>query len=160
MAPVGTTRLWMLCVRAHHSSASVHLPLLVGARSGVVAVFCLHTIRVKVLAQVVESLLQKGAFELALLSSLGYYSRLFFVMKALGSWRPVINLSLLNLIVLKIHHPEGGVSASFGSWRSAMFTNSRLFALVSPQVFTRVMAPIAEFLHSLGFGFGLICTTG
>ena len=35
-----------------------------------------------------------------------------FVMKALGYWRPVINLSLLNLIVLKIHHPEGGVSAS------------------------------------------------
>ena len=74
--------------------------------------FCLHTIRDKALAQVVESLLQKGAFELAPLSSLGYYSHLFFVMKALGSWRPVINLSLLNLIVLKIHHPEGGVSAS------------------------------------------------
>ena len=31
---------------------------------------------------------------------------------------------------------------------------------VAPQVFTRVMAPISEFLHSLGFGFGLICTTG
>ena len=41
--------------------------------------FCLHTIRVKALAQVVESLLQKVAFELAPLSSLGYYSRLFFV---------------------------------------------------------------------------------
>ena len=102
----------MLRVRAHHSSASVHLPLLVGARSGVVAAFCLHTIQDKALAQVVESLLQKGAIELAPLSSLGYYSRLFFVMKALGLWRPVIILSLLNLIVLKIHHPEGGVSAS------------------------------------------------
>ena len=98
-------------MRAHHSFASVHLPLLVGAQSGVVAAFCLHTIRVKALAQVVESLLQKGAFELALLSSLGYYSRLFFIMKALGSWRPVSNLSLLYLIVLKIHHPEGSVSA-------------------------------------------------
>ena len=112
MVPVGTTHLGMLRVRAHHSSASVHLPVLVGARSGVVAAFCLHTIRVKALAQVVESLLQKGAFELAPFSSVGYYSRLFFVMKALGSWRPVVNLSLLNLIVLKIHHPEGGVSAS------------------------------------------------
>ena len=98
-------------MRAHHSFASVHLPLLVGARSGVVAAFCLHTIRVKALAQVVESLLQKGAFELAPLSSLGYYSRLFFIMKALGSWRPVLNLSLLYLIVLKIHHPDGSVSA-------------------------------------------------
>ena len=34
-------------------------------------------------------------------SSLGYYSRLFIVMKASGSWRPVIDLSLLNLKVLK-----------------------------------------------------------
>ena len=76
------------------------------------AAFCLHTIRVKALAQVVESLLQKGAFELAPLSSLGYYSRFFFfIMKALGSWQPVLNLSLLYLIVLKIHHPEGSVSA-------------------------------------------------
>ena len=32
-------------------------------------------------------------------------------MKALGSWRPVLYLSLLYFIVLKIHHPEGGVSA-------------------------------------------------
>ena len=48
-----------------------------------------------------ESLLQKGAIELAPLPSLGFYSRLFVVMKALGSWRPVIDLSLLNLRVLK-----------------------------------------------------------
>ena len=39
MVPVGTTHLWMLRVRAHHSSASVHLPLLVGAQSVVVAAF-------------------------------------------------------------------------------------------------------------------------
>ena len=75
-------------------------------------VFCLHTIRDKALAQVVDSLLQKGAIELAPLPSLGYYSYLFIAMKASGSWRPVIDLSLLNLIVLKIHHPEGCVSAS------------------------------------------------
>ena len=112
MVPVGTTHLWMLRVRAHHSSASVHLPLLVGARSGAVVVFCLHTIRDKALAQVVKSLLQQGAIELAPLSSLGYYSRCF-CHKALGSWRPVINLSPLNLIVLKIHHPVGAVSVSF-----------------------------------------------
>ena len=31
---------------------------------------------------------------------------------------------------------------------------------VAPQVFMRVMAPVLEFLHSLGFGFGLICMTG
>ena len=140
MVIVGTTHLWMLRMRAHHSSAIVHL-LLVRARSGVVAAFCLHTIRDKTLAQVVESLLQKGAIELAPLSSLGYYSCMFFVMKALGSWRPVINLSLLNLIVLKIHDPEGGVSASssaseiqivslvHGVWQSLPIHGSLLWSL-------------------------------
>ena len=76
------------------------------------------------------------------------------------------NLSPLNLIVLKIHHPVGAVSASSDASEFQIvssvhgvrqkFTNSQLFALVSP----RVMAPVSEFLHSLGFGFGLICTTG
>ena len=63
--------------------------------------YCPHTIRGKALAQEAESLLQKGAIELAPLPSLGYYSRFFVVMKASGSWRPVIDLSLLNLKVLK-----------------------------------------------------------
>ena len=63
--------------------------------------YCPNTIRGKALAQEVESLLQKGAIELAPLLSLGYYSRLFVVMKASGSWLPVIDLSLLNLKVLK-----------------------------------------------------------
>ena len=71
------------------------------------AAFCLHIIQVKALGQVVQSLLRKGAFELAPLSSLGYYSRLFYIKKALGSWRPILNLAF----VRKIHHPEGSVSA-------------------------------------------------
>ena len=160
MVPVGTARLWMLRLRAHHSFASVHLPLLVGARSGVVAAFCFHTIRVKALAQVVESLLQKGAFELAPLSLLGYYSRLFFVMKALGSWQPVLNLSLLYLIVLKLHHPEGGVSVISDASviqivslvhgvqqaaveKSCLMIITLCFGLsAAPPVFTRVMAPV------------------
>ena len=63
--------------------------------------YCPKSIRGKALVQEVESLLQKGAIELAPLPSLGYYSRLFVVMKASGSWRPVIDLSRLNLKVLK-----------------------------------------------------------
>ena len=59
---IGTSHLWLLRVRTHHCSASVHLPLLVGARSGIVAAFCLHIIRVKALGQMVQSLLRKGAF--------------------------------------------------------------------------------------------------
>ena len=46
-------------------------------------------------------MLDKGAVELAPLPSPGYYSRLFVVMKASGAWRPVIDLSLLNLKVQK-----------------------------------------------------------
>ena len=63
--------------------------------------YCPNSIRGKALEQEVESLLQKGVIELAPLPSLGYYSHLFVVMKASGSWRPVIDLSLLNLMVLK-----------------------------------------------------------
>ena len=59
------------------------------------------SIRGKALEGEVLSLLEKGAIELAPLPSPGYYSRLFVVMKASGSWRPVIDLSLLNLRVQK-----------------------------------------------------------
>ena len=41
----------------------------------------------------------KSAVELAPLPSLGFYSRLFVVWKTSGSWRPVIDLSILNLYV-------------------------------------------------------------
>ena len=59
------------------------------------------SIRGKSLEGEVRSLLEKGAIELAPLLSPGYYSRLFVVMKASGSWRPVIDLSLLNLRIQK-----------------------------------------------------------
>ena len=55
----------------------------------------------KALEGEVWSLLDKGAIELAPLPSPGFYSRLFVVMKASGAWRPVIDLSLLNLKVQK-----------------------------------------------------------
>ena len=57
------------------------------------------SIRGKALEGEVRSLLDKGAIELAPLPSPGFYSRLFVVMKASGAWRPVIDLSLLNLRV-------------------------------------------------------------
>ena len=40
--------------------------------------------------------------------------------------------------------------ASFDLWHRAEFTNSLLFALASPQVFSRVMAPVSAILHSWG----------
>ena len=44
-------------------------------------------------------MLAKGAIKLAPLPSPGFYSQLFVVMKASGAWRPVIDLSTLNLRV-------------------------------------------------------------
>ena len=52
----------------------------------------------KALQGEVLSLFDKGLVELAP-SSPGYYSCLFVVWKAMGSWRPVIDLSLLNRFV-------------------------------------------------------------
>ena len=59
------------------------------------------SIRGKALDVEVLSLVEKGGVELVPLPCPGYYSWLFVVMKASGSWRPVIDLSLLNLKVLK-----------------------------------------------------------
>ena len=51
------------------------------------------------LEEVTLALVAKGAVELAPLLSPGFYSRLFVVWKTSGSWRPVIDLSLLNHFV-------------------------------------------------------------
>ena len=50
-----------------------------------------------------QALVAKSAVELAPLPSLGFYSRLFMVWKTSGSWRPVIDLSTLNLFVDVAH---------------------------------------------------------
>ena len=59
------------------------------------------SIRGKALEKEVQSLVQNGAVELVPFPSPGFYSRIFVVMKASGSWRPVIDLSTLNLRVCK-----------------------------------------------------------
>ena len=59
--------------------------------------YAFSSIRGKALEGEVQALLNKGALELAPLPSPGFYSRLFMVMKDSGAWRPVINLSTLNL---------------------------------------------------------------
>ena len=96
------------------------------------------------LAQVVESLLQKGAFRLAPLSSLDYFSLLFCVMKALESWRPVFISRVWTSFCAQVPSFWSRCICKFrcirysdsflGSWRSAKVTNSRLFALVSPRL--------------------------
>ena len=54
-----------------------------------------HSIRGVALNQELQSLLRKGPVEPAPQSP-GFYSRLFLVQKASGSWRPIIDLSTLN----------------------------------------------------------------
>ena len=54
-----------------------------------------HSIRGVALNQELQDLLRKGAVEPAPQSP-GFYSRLFLVEKASGSWRPIIDLSTLN----------------------------------------------------------------
>ena len=54
-----------------------------------------HSIRGVALNQKLQNLLRKGAVEPAPQSP-GFYSRLFLVKKASGSWRPIIDLSTLN----------------------------------------------------------------
>ena len=57
--------------------------------------YSLHSIRGFALNQELQNLLRKGAVEPAPQSP-GFYSRLFLVKKASGSWRPIIDLSTLN----------------------------------------------------------------
>ena len=54
------------------------------------------------LNQELQNLLRKGAVEPAP-QSLGFYSRLFLVQKASGSWRPIIDLSTLNDYITSSH---------------------------------------------------------
>ena len=59
------------------------------------AAYSPHSIRGVALNQELQNLLRKGAVEPAPQSP-GFYSRLFLVKKASGSWRPIIDLSTLN----------------------------------------------------------------
>ena len=62
--------------------------------------YSLFSVKGKALQEEVLPLLEKGTVELAL-PSLGYYSRLFVVWKTSGLWRPVIDLSRLNCLVIQ-----------------------------------------------------------
>ena len=81
-------------------------------------VFCLRIIRINPLGQMVQSLLRKGAFNLAPLSSRGYYSRFVYqeVLAVVAA-----NIKFL-AFVSKIHHPEGSVSA---------FSDASVFRILS-----------------------------
>ena len=59
-----------------------------------------QSIKGRALEEEIQALCRKGAFEPALPSP-GFYSRMFVVTKMSGGWRPIIDLSTLNLSVVK-----------------------------------------------------------
>ena len=59
--------------------------------------------RVAVLQKEVDQLLEKGAIHHVPFPSPGFYSRLFTVPKKTGGFRPVLDLSALNLFIQRIH---------------------------------------------------------
>ena len=135
------------------------------------------------LTQELQTLLRKGAVEPAPQSP-GFYSRLFFVQKASGSWRPIIDLSTLNDFITSSHfHMETPQSVlrsiRLGDWmisldlqdaylqvpvhhdsrrylRFVVAGKSYQFRVLcfglttTPQVFTRIMAPVSAILHKYG----------
>ena len=70
-----------------------------------------QSIRGVALTQELQDLLRKGAVERAPQSP-GFYSRLFLVRKASGSWRPIIDLSTLNNYITSGTLPHGDSSVS------------------------------------------------
>ena len=78
------------------------------------------------LGEVTQALITKSAVELAPLPSLGFYSRLFVVWKTSGSWRPVIDLSTLNLFVDVSHFRMETIqsvllSVRQGDWMASIY---------------------------------------
>ena len=131
----------------------------------------------------IQALLQKGAVEPAS-NTPGFYSRMFVVPKATGGWRPIIDLSTLNKLVVKSRfhmetvqsvlrsvrrndwmisidlkdaylqvpmHPQSRRFLRFMEGGKAWQFKALCFGLTTaPQVFTRVMAPVAFILHQIG----------
>ena len=137
-----------------------------------------QSIRGVALTQELQNLLRKGAVEPAPQSP-GFYSRLFLVQKASGSWRPIIDLSTLNDYVTSSHfHMETPQSVLRsirpGDWmvsldlqvpvhhdsrsylrfvvggRTYQFRVLCFGLTIAPQVFTRIMAPVSAILLKYG----------
>ena len=110
MVPIGTSHLWWLRVQTHLSSASVHLSLLVGARSGIVAVFLPPHHPGKRLGPDGAVSAPKGSLR----SGSSFFERLLqpfcLYQEVLGLGVVAANIKFL-AFMSKIHHPEGSVCA-------------------------------------------------
>ena len=109
--------------------------------------------------EVTQALIAKGAVELALLPSLGFYSRLFVVWKTSGSWRPVIDLSTLNLFVDVSHFQMETIqsvllSVRQGDWMASIdLKGAYLQVPIHPE-----SRPFLRFVaHSHVYQFKVLC---
>ena len=82
------------------------------------------TLKSRALTLEVDSMMEKGALEVVLEPSLGFYSRLFLVEKASGGWRPVIDLSPLNGFLAQTRFQMETVSTVLASIRKGDFMAS------------------------------------
>ena len=77
-----------------------------------------------VLGQEIEKMLAKDALEIVLDPGRNFYSRLFLVEKAMGGWRPVIDLSHLNGVVLQTPFKMESIASVLLSIREGDFLAS------------------------------------
>ena len=111
------------------------------------------------LGEVTQALIAKGAVELALLPSPGFYSRLFVVWKTLGSWHPVIDLSTLNRFVDVSHFRMATIqsvllSVRQGDWMASIdLKEAYLQVPVHPETL-----PFLRFVaHGCTYQFAALC---
>ena len=113
----------------------------------------------------VKEMEMKGAIEVVRTPSPGFYSRLFLVPKARGTWRPIIDLSALNTHIqcpsFKMETNgsllKGSIHPSFGQYlrfchEGVVWQFRALpFGLnTAPRVFTMVTAPVVAYAHLNG----------
>ena len=91
--------------------------------------------RAQALWQEIERMLAKGALEIARDPGPGFYSRLFLVEKASGSWRPVIDLSHLNEFVQDGNSRFCTVICQRGGFSSFLGSERRVFSDPDPSIF-------------------------
>ena len=169
MVPIGTSHLWLLRVRTHYSSASIHLPLLFGARSG-------PSWRLLPPHHPGQSLgpggavsAPKGNLQAGSTFFAGLLQPFVFYQEGLG----VVAASIKSrALVCKIHQPEGSVSACsdasviwivssvHGVRQSLPILGSLPWSLRGSAGLHAGHGSSSEFSPQSWIGFGLLCTTG
>ena len=92
----------------------------VSRESGEFLSYAPGSLRALALREEVSKMLQKGTLEVVDQPGPGFYSRLFLVQKVTGDWRPIIDLSVLNMYVTMTLFKVETVVSVLGSIRKAI----------------------------------------